>query len=382
MRAREILVDVVMTTYNASRYLTEALESIQRQSLGAIRIIIVDDGSSDDTTIILRRMAASDVRILLMEQPHCGIVEAANAGLAVATAPFVARADADDLSDVDRLDKQLSYLLQNQDCVAVASAARHIDREGHQVGTISRLASSPASDPTWIAAREPYLLHPFLMIRTSALRKIGFYRKLLASEDSDLFWRLQDEGRMHNMEDILGSYRLHPDSISSKSIVHGRQMAFCSQIAALSEQRRSGNRSDLHFDEEMLRQVRLAQEIPQLIDTVRFQIDPVETEWLSIATAVKLLKLCLYRPYKVSGSDCLFIQDTLKTYQGPVSVENRREIDEFLIATAVHLLLQRRLRDALVLCPSRLVPLVLLRTFFRITVPEPLKRRLKTFVGR
>ncbi len=47
-------ISVVMPTYNAERYVKEAVESVLNQSFGDFEYIIVDDGSSDDTMSIIR----------------------------------------------------------------------------------------------------------------------------------------------------------------------------------------------------------------------------------------------------------------------------------------------------------------------------------------
>ncbi|RYD20647.1 MAG: glycosyltransferase [Lysobacteraceae bacterium] len=120
-------IDVLMSTYNAGRFLPETLASIQAQTIRDIRIIIVDDGSTDNSPELLAQAARQDPRIHVITQANGGIVAALNAGLAACTAPFIARHDADDLSNPDRFERQIRYLEANPDCVAVAGAARQID---------------------------------------------------------------------------------------------------------------------------------------------------------------------------------------------------------------------------------------------------------------
>ena len=63
-----------------------------------------------------------------------------NAGLRLCKAEFIARQDADDISNPSRLDVELAYLRTHRDCVAVSGAAKHIDEQGRFLGTIQTFA--------------------------------------------------------------------------------------------------------------------------------------------------------------------------------------------------------------------------------------------------
>lgn len=167
------LIDVLVPAYNAGWSLPETLASIQAQTVRDIRIIVVDDGSTDNTAAVLAAAAAADRRIHIITQANGGIVAALNAGLAACTAPFIARHDADDLSDPDRFEHQLRYFEENPDCVAVAGAARHIDGTGRALGTQTRLRDPARADPFSIPATEPYLLQPMLMVRAESFHAAG-----------------------------------------------------------------------------------------------------------------------------------------------------------------------------------------------------------------
>jgi hypothetical protein len=149
-----------------------------------------------------------------------------NAGLRLCEAEFIARQDADDISNPSRLDVELAYLRTHRDCVAVSGAAKHIDEQGRFLGTTQTFAQPDRADPRWAQSREPYLMHPFLMFRRAELQAIGGYRHVYYSEDTDLCCRLQERGAMHNLDMPLGEYRMHTGSVSSRSIVNGRIMAF------------------------------------------------------------------------------------------------------------------------------------------------------------
>ena len=57
------MVSVLMPNYNCEKYLSEAIESILKQSFTEFEFIIVDDGSSDDSWAIIQKYMEKDKRI-------------------------------------------------------------------------------------------------------------------------------------------------------------------------------------------------------------------------------------------------------------------------------------------------------------------------------
>src|SRR5262249_27807136 len=112
-------VSVLMPVRNGDQYISAAVNSIVRKTLGDVEIIIVDDGYTDTTPQILHELASEDVRIRILRQLPIGICAALEAGRAVARAPYIARMDSDDLALPHRLAAQASYLDCNPTIVAV-----------------------------------------------------------------------------------------------------------------------------------------------------------------------------------------------------------------------------------------------------------------------
>ena len=375
-------IDVLMSAYNAGRFLPETLASIQTQTIRDIRIIVVDDGSTDNSAEVIAEAALLDPRIHVIRQANGGIVAALNAGLAVCTAAFIARHDADDISDPDRFKRQLEYLEAHPDCVAVAGPARHIDEAGRELGTLTRLRDLTCADPFSIPATEPYLLQPMLMVRANSFHAAGGYRPLLIAEDTDLYWRLQKFGRLHNLTEPLGSYRMHDSSITSASIESGRRGALYAQLAAISAQRRLRNEPDLLFDFPLLNKIKKATSLYQLFDIGCRQLNLVEQAWISLAISAKLIEFCFYRPFEPSVADCRFIRSMWKARRGTMTQKDRSSLQEALSATAVRLAIKGLFAQAISLTAPKQLPNVLLRIVFRLALPDVLRDRIKRLVGR
>lgn len=118
------VVTVVMPVYNAQRYLCEAVESVQRQSLTSFELLCVDDGSTDDTPNILREYAARDGRIVVTTQEHAGPGVARNLALDAARGEYVTFLDSDDAFDADYLLKMTDRARSTRADVVVGGTYR------------------------------------------------------------------------------------------------------------------------------------------------------------------------------------------------------------------------------------------------------------------
>src|SRR5262249_15146104 len=113
----QCIVSVLLPVSNGATTIREAIESLQQQTFTSFGIIVIDDGSTDRTPEVLAALAARDSRITVLTQPNGGIVDALNAGLRLCRAEFIARQDADDISDPSRLEMELDYFRSHPDCV-------------------------------------------------------------------------------------------------------------------------------------------------------------------------------------------------------------------------------------------------------------------------
>ena len=77
-------ISVIVTVYNKEKYLEQFLESIKKQQLQDIEVIIVDDGSSDACPQILDEFAGKDERYKVIHQPNRGVCDARNNALSYA----------------------------------------------------------------------------------------------------------------------------------------------------------------------------------------------------------------------------------------------------------------------------------------------------------
>jgi glycosyltransferase involved in cell wall biosynthesis len=206
-------VSVVMPVYNAEKYLSEAVESILTQTFSDFEFIIINDGSTDRSESILQEFQGQDKRIRLVSRSNTGIVATRNEGLELANGPYIAIMDADDIALPERLAKQVAFLEEHSNYVAVGSLSLMIDPDGLPVRLANKLTNHEEIDDAHMAGISAEIPHSGAMIRHDALQTIGGYRKEMQhAEDFDLWLRLAEIGRLGNLPDLLLKYRLHPKS--------------------------------------------------------------------------------------------------------------------------------------------------------------------------
>src|ERR1043166_8445137 len=91
------LISVVVPIYNVEEYLEPCLESIARQTVQDLEVIMIDDGSTDRSGEIAAAFAERDPRFKLVTKENGGLSSARNAGAEHATGEFLAFLDSDDL---------------------------------------------------------------------------------------------------------------------------------------------------------------------------------------------------------------------------------------------------------------------------------------------
>ena len=210
------LVTVLMPCYNAEKYINAAIESIVQQTYKNLQILLLEDGSTDSTFEICQQWSRKDERIkLIRNEKNLGLIKTLNNGITHSNSPFIARMDADDISALSRIEKQVNFLLQNDQIGIVGSKSSRIDFKGNitaEEGNVTYLSSETLSISCFFT--QPFF-HGSILIRTQLLKENQYSEVYKHSEDFELWLRLNSKGiKFQNLNEILYYYRVNPEGVS------------------------------------------------------------------------------------------------------------------------------------------------------------------------
>ena len=207
------LLSVIIGAYNCAKTLPESLDSILAQTFTDFVCYICDDGSTDNTADVIKLYTKKDSRIVFLQnEKNSGLSYTLNKMIRLCNTPFIARMDGDDISEPNRFEKQLDYLLKNEEIAICGCSVQYFDDNGIWGKHI--YPEHPGRDDFLLVS--PFV-HPSIIFRTSSLIEMtdkstgtiySENKKIGRSEDYDLFMRMYAAGfKGYNFQETLLRYR-------------------------------------------------------------------------------------------------------------------------------------------------------------------------------
>lgn len=233
------LVSVVLAFHRVTPFLRPAVQSVLRQTLADLELIVVDDGTGAGLAALGED--GQDPRVRLIGYPeNRGIAAAHNAAVAAARGEFIALMDYDDVSLPQRLERQVAALRAEPGLGLVFTAADTIDGAGRVTGrefaiteprdhAVYSAFAMPANSPTLTARREVFARFPHR----------EDYR---IAPDYDFFTRAVEAWPSRTLAEPLFQYRRHGAQTTAES--YPRQVLENSITRLLTARRRAGRPED------------------------------------------------------------------------------------------------------------------------------------------
>jgi glycosyltransferase involved in cell wall biosynthesis len=204
-----------MPVYNSEAYLADSIGSILAQTFTDWELICVDDGSRDGSLEVLRRYEGCDPRVHVFSRPNTGVTRARNDGIAVARGHYIAVMDSDDVALPERLRRQVDYMESHPECVGLGAAVRIVGPDLMPIWDEPKPLDHETIDELTLSGCGAAIREPVAMFRAEAIRQIGGYRdECLTHQETDLYLRLAEIGRLANLPDFLLLYRQRLGSVN------------------------------------------------------------------------------------------------------------------------------------------------------------------------
>ena len=211
---KEIKISVIMSVYNGEEYLSEAIDSVLRQSFSDFELIIINDCSTDRTGEILARYASLDARVKVHpNEVNLRLPSSLNKAISLAKGKYIARMDADDICLPDRLEKQYDFM-ESHPNIALSSCRFMTLKNGVIASGGCGGKIDHESIKALLLVTNP-ILHPGIIAKADVIRELGYDKAFTCTEDIELWSRfVMANHEIEILPEYLMIYRLHDKQIT------------------------------------------------------------------------------------------------------------------------------------------------------------------------
>lgn len=210
------MISVIIPTYNSSRHICEAVDSVLTQTYKNFEIIVVDDGSSDDTREVLKKY---NEKIRYIFQKNSGPGIARNKGIEIANGEFIAFLDADDAWLPDKLFEQVKIFERDGDAALVYCNGVFVDAIGNILN--KKTANTTASyanqlkSISFIELVNRRDIYPSLvLVRKKILQDFGSFEPLYLNEEYFLWLKIAYANKVYFLDKVLVRRKYLSQSLS------------------------------------------------------------------------------------------------------------------------------------------------------------------------
>ena len=209
---------VLMSVYvkENPQYLRESIESMLNQTVKCDQFVIVEDGRlTTDLEKVIDEYNNSyrGLFTIIKYEKNLGLGKALNIGLNYCKNDLIARMDSDDISRLDRCEKQLNIFKNNPNLDICSSNISEFFGDINNVKSIRTVPEHQEGIKKRSRIRSAFN-HPAVMYRKSAVLRCGGYSNMERKQDHDLFSRMMNNNcQAYNIQETLLYYRISEDNL-------------------------------------------------------------------------------------------------------------------------------------------------------------------------
>ena len=132
-------VSIIIPIFNTGTLLRRCVESVLRQTLADIEVILVDDGSTDDSGRICDELEREDSRVIVVHKENEGVSIARNKGIEIAKGEYIGFVDSDDWIEKEMYCDLYDKAKETGAEIVMCDAVTKYDGKNDEEDTISQL---------------------------------------------------------------------------------------------------------------------------------------------------------------------------------------------------------------------------------------------------
>ncbi len=207
------LVTIAVPSYNHASYIEACINSIVLQTYSSIELIVLDDGSNDDSAAILQRLSEQH-GFYFEHQQNIGLPATMDKALAMAKGKYFAVFESDDIAMLDRIEKQVRYMEQDETIGLCAGNMLKINDAGVLLKKQQFHDYRELQFDDLFLNLKPGCATPTMMLRTDSVRAVGGYNLQLKVEDVYIQLKISEAGyKIISINDICCYYRIHDSNM-------------------------------------------------------------------------------------------------------------------------------------------------------------------------
>ena len=210
-------IAVILPVYKKDKaeYMSKAIESIVLQTYKDIHIFIGVDGPVGEDIESYLKLIENQGKITIVRfEENRGLACVLNDLLDICFKDgyeYIARMDADDISETSRFEKQMAFLEKHPEIDVVGGAINEIDEEGKYRGKTIVYPELPQGCRDFFAKRNPHA-HPAVLFRKSFFDKLNgkkYRPEYRQNQDTMLWYDGMMVGTLHaNIPDVVLQFRM------------------------------------------------------------------------------------------------------------------------------------------------------------------------------
>ncbi len=210
------LISIIIPVYNSSKYLSDTIESINKQNYTNYEAIFIDDGSNDDSVEIIERYKIQNSKIKIIKIAHQGVSKARNIGIENAKGRFLTFLDSDDIWLEKKLEKQINFIKEN-DYAFVYCNFKYISDDGNNISKEIKTGTKTDYNK---GLQDIRILPTTVMIDLNKIPRELCYMPNVMNEDVKTWWGILKKGFIaYGQDEVLAYYRKTKNSRSSKKYI-------------------------------------------------------------------------------------------------------------------------------------------------------------------